>query len=407
MNPLKPQQRYWVHSLLFLVPLFAAGMWNVPFSSVLSAHGLEDYVAYGFACTALAAIAAPLIAGGLADQCVPSERLLRWLVAGTAVFLALAFAAIDFGWGAGAMLAFLGLQSLFYTPIYSVLSALVLAQLEDPSREFARIRVWGTVGWMLAGVVVSFVLRADASPLSGYVAAGTLAVLAVSMRGLPESRPPDEKVRRTWREVFGIDALVLLRHHDHRVFFIVTLLYTMPLAAFYPYAPLQLRELGVHQTTALLALGQVTEVVCLIWLGAVIARFRVKWIFLAAIGFAALRYGLMAEGGLVAVVVGVALHGLVYTLFFVTAQIYLADRIVVGMRARAQALFFLISSGFGYLFGYLVSGWWKAACTAAGQTDWRWFWGGLGCFYLALGLYFVASYHGVFRGLRQGEARTP
>ena len=77
------------------------------------------------------------------------------------------------------------------------------------------------------------------------------------------------------------------------------------------------------------------------------------------------------------------------------------------MRARAQALFFLISSGFGYLFGYLASGWWKAACTADGHTDWRWFWGGLGCFYLALGLYFVASYQGVFRGLRQGEARAP
>ena len=400
-----PHRHYWVHSLLFLVPLFAAGMWNVSFSTVLAAHHLEAFVSYGFACTALAAIAAPLIAGGLADQRVPSERLLRWLVSGTAVFLALAFLAIDRGWGAAVVLVFLALQSLFYTPIYSVLSALVLAQLSDPSREFARIRVWGTVGWMLAGVIVSFVLRADASTLSGYVAAGSLAVLAIALFWLPESTPPDVKARRTWREVFGIDALVLLRHHDHRVFFIVTLLYTMPLAAFYPYAPLQLRELGVNQTTALLALGQVSEVASMIWLGAAIARFRVKWIFLSAIGFAALRYALLATGGLAAVVAGISLHGLCYTLFFITAQIYLADRIDPTMRARAQALFFLVSSGFGYLFGYLGSGWWKVVCTTGGRTDWFGFWGGLCVVYAALALYFMMSYHGVYRGLRRADVR--
>jgi len=403
MTQLAPHRQYWVHSLLFLVPLFAAGMWNVSFSTVLAAHHLEAFVAYGFACAALAAIAAPLIAGGLADQRVPSERLLRWLVGGTAVFLALAFVAIDRGWGAGAVLAFLALQSLCYTPIYSVLSALVLAQLSDPSREFARIRVWGTVGWMLAGVVVSFVLRADASTLSGYVAAGSLAVLAGALFWLPESTPPDAKTRRTWREVFGIDALVLLRHHDHRVFFIVTLLYTMPLAAFYPYTPLQLRELGVTHTTALLALGQVSEVGSMIWLGAAIARFRVKWIFFSAIGFAALRYCLLAVGGLPAVVIGISLHGLCYTLFFITAQIYLADRIEATMRARAQALFFLVSSGFGYLFGYLGSGWWKSVCTVGGRTDWFAFWGGLFAVYAALALYFVISYHGVYRGLRRAD----
>lgn len=405
MKPLKAQRLYWAHSLLFLVPLFAAGLWNVSFSTVLTAHGLGDFVAYGFACTALAAIAAPLIAGGLADQRVPPERLLRWLVGGAAVFLALAFAAIDCGWGAGAVLVFLALQSLCSTPIYSVLSALVLAQLTDPAREFPRIRVWGTMGWMLAGVVVSFILRADASTLSGYVAAGALAVLAVALRRLPETTPPDVKERRTWREVFGLDALVLLRHRDHRAFFIVTLFFTIPLAAFYPYAPLQLRELGVEHTTALLSLGQVSEIISMIGLGAVIGRFRVKWIFLAAIGFAALRYGLMATGGLAAVVAGVALHGLVYTLFFITAQLYLAERIDASMQARAQALFFLVSSGIGNLFGYLGTGWWRSACLSGGRTNWPGFWGGLATGYVVLGLYFVVSYHGVYRGLRQAGHR--
>jgi MFS family permease len=403
MNRSAPSRRYWVHSLLFLVPMAAAGMWNVPFSNVLVAHGLGGYVAYGFACTALAAIAAPLIAGGLADQRVPSERLLRWLCGGTAVFLALVFVAIDRGWGAGAVLLFLALQSLCYTPIYSILSALVLAELADPSREFARSRVWGTVGWMTAGVVVSFVLRADTSTLSGYVAAGLLGTLALGLHWLPETRPPDLKPHRTWGEIFGVDALVLLRHHDHRVFFVVTFLYTVPLAAFYPYTPLQLRGLGVIQTTATLSLGQASEVVCMLWLGTVLARFRLKWIFLSAIGCAALRYGLLAVDHRWAVMAGVSLHGLCYTLFFITAQIYLAERIEMTMRSRAQALFFLISSGFGYLFGYLGSGWWKAVCTSANQTDWLRFWGGWSLAYVVLGVYFIASYHGVYRGLRRAD----
>jgi len=102
-------------------------------------------------------------------------------------------------------------------------------------------------------------------------------------------------------------------------------------------------------------------------------------------------------------VIGISLHGLCYTLFFITAQIYLADRIEATMRARAQALFFLVSSGFGYLFGYLGSGWWKSVCTVGGRTDWFAFWGGLFAVYAALALYFVISYHGVYRGLRRAD----
>ena len=379
---------------LFFLNAAAIGMWSVPLGNVLKAHGYEAVVPLAYACSAVSAFVSPMIFGALADQRISPTRLVRWLAVVTAAFLALTFYGIGQHWHARWVLAALQVQSVAAAPIFGLTTAIVMARLRDPGREFGPVRAWGSLGWMAAGGLVSWVLVADTSVLCGYAAAGTWLVSAASTLLLPEVPPLENKTHRTWRDIFGLEALELFAHRDHRVVFLTAALFTIPMAAFYPYTPMQLRELGVAHAAAAMSLGQVTELIAMFGLAALSARMRLKWVFLSGIGFGVLRYALCALNDRTWLLIGVALHGLAFTLYFITAQIHLEQRVPARMRARAQALLGVMLGGFGNLAGYLGNGWWKSANTVAGVTQWPRFWLGLTLVMAAVFAFFAFSYRG-------------
>ena len=216
---------------------------------------------------------------------------------------------------------------------------------------------------------------------------------------LPALETPQATAHLTWHERLGLDALTLLKNRDHRVVFITSALVCIPLAGFYPYAPPHLRQLGLVHTAAWMTLGQVTEVIAMFSLGALLLRWRVKWILAGGLAFGVLRFALSAMNGKAWVLSGVLLHGASYTFVTTTAQIYLDQRVPATWRARAQALLSLMNSGFGNLLGYLGTGWWFSVCTQSSATQWSLFWGGLTA---AVGLvmaYFLTAYRGMGKGL--------
>ncbi len=379
---------------LFFLNAAAIGMWSVPLGNVLKAHGYEAVVPLAYACSAVSAFVSPMIFGALADQRISPTRLVRWLAVVTAAFLALTFYGIGQHWHARWVLAALQVQSVAAAPIFGLTTAIVMARLRDPGREFGPVRAWGSLGWMAAGGLVSWVLVADTSVLCGYAAAGTWLVSAASTLLLPEVPPLENKTHRTWRDIFGLEALELFAHRDHRVVFLTAALFTIPMAAFYPYTPMQLRELGVAHAAAAMSLGQVTELIAMFGLAALSARVRLKWVFLSGIGFGVLRYALCALNDRTWLLIGVALHGLAFTLYFITAQIYLEQQVPARMRARAQALLGVMLGGFGNLAGYLGNGWWKSANTVADVTQWPRFWLGLTLVMAAVFAFFAFSYRG-------------
>jgi MFS family permease len=174
------------------------------------------------------------------------------------------------------------------------------------------------------------------------------------------------------------------------------------LAAFYPFTPSHLLDLGLERTSAWMTLGQVTEIIAMLGLARVLTRWRLKWIFACGLGFALLRYVLCALDGKGWVLAGVTLHGFAFTLFFVTAPIYLNERIDAAWRTRAQALFTLMTSGAGNLIGYLGTGWWFAACQRADGMHWPLFWSGLAAAVACVLVYFLIAYHG-----RGGQPMSP
>lgn len=387
---------------LFFIQWTGLAMWTVPLTLVLNSHGYQDIQPYAFATSALAAFVSPLFFGAVADRHIGPTRVLRWLSVATAGALAAESAAVAWGWNAGVVLALIQLYALCAAPTTSISTTIVMAALRNPWNQFGPVRAMGTIGWMVGCWLVSL-LNADASPLAGFSGAVLWLLLAGFTFWLPEVAPPVAVQQLSWRERLGLDALGLLSHRDHRVVFLATSLLNIPLAAFYAYTPPQLRDLGFARVSAWMSLGQTTEIAAMFALGLLLARFRLKWILLAGAGIALLRYLLCAWNDRAALLLGIALHGCTYTLFFTTAQIYVNERVAAGWRARAQALLTLMNNGLGYLVGYLGCGWWFAHCGGPVATRWPVFWGGLAVLIALVVGYFAVAYRGIGSGLRQSS----
>lgn len=386
-----PTAPRWKLATLFFLSGAALGMWNVNFGNVLRTHGLEHIIGYAYACAGVAAFISPLAVGALADQAVPPVRLVRWLSVMTAGALTLLFVAIEKGWGTLPVLALAQVQAICAAPLFGLCTSIVMGELNDAEKEFGPLRSLATFGWMAAGWIVSFILDADTSTVSGYAGAVAWLLTAAFTLALPELPP---KPREGPRDTFGLSALSLLRDHNHRVVFIAAALYNIPMAAFYPFTPIHLTALGVDHATAATGIGQISELISMFCLAGLIARLRLKRVFLVGVSFGVLRFALCALDTKAWLITGIALHGFAFTLFFITAQIYLEQRVDPAMRARAQALLSVMLSGVGSLIGFLGNGWWRNACATPHGTDWPRFWIGVSGAAALVGVWFALSYRG-------------
>ena len=389
---------------LFFLQGAALGMWTVPLSTVLDAHGLRAIKPFAFAATALAAFVSPLIFGAMADRHASPVKVMRGLSLATAGAMALASTGIKLGWNPWLVLALIQLYALCSSPTFSIASTIIFARLADTQKEFGPIRAMATLGWMSGCWIVS-ALGADTSTLAGYSGALMWALAAGFTYFLPELETPKSAEHLTWHERLGLDALTLLKDPNHRIVFITCALFNIPLSGFYPSAPPHLRALGLVHTSAWMTLGQVTEIIAMFSLGGLLLRWRLKWIFACGLSFGVLRFALSAMNGKLWVLTGVLLHG-GFALVFITAQIYLEQRVDATWRARAQALFTLMCSGVGNLLGYLGTGWWFSACTSPSGMQWPLFWGGLAAAVGVVMAYFLTAYRGIGSGFLRAKQNS-
>ena len=391
---------------LFFLQGAAVGMWIVPLSTVLDAHGLREIKPFAFATSALAAFVSPLIFGAMADRHASPVRVLRGLSLATAAAMVLATTGIKAHLNPWLVLGLIQLLALCYSPTFSIASAVIFARLADAQKEFGPIRAMATLGWMSGCWVVS-ALGADSSALAGYSGAVMWLLAAGFTLFLPELQTPKSAEHLTWHERLGLDALTLLKNADHRVVFTTCALFIIPLASFYPYAPPHLRALGLVHTSAWMTLGQVTEIIALFSLGSLLLRWRLKWILACGLGFGVLRFAFSAMNTKAWLLGGVSLHGCSFGLVFITAQIYLEERVEAKWRARAQALLTLMTGGVGNLLGYLGTGWWFSRCTNPTGTQWPLFWGALAAAVGVVLAYFLTAYRGVGSGLLRAKEPPP
>jgi len=377
--------------ILFFIQASAMAIWFVPLGTILDAHGLRGIKPLAFAASAVAAFISPLMFGAMADRHVPPAIVLRGLALATSALMVLISTAMFYHWNAWLILALIQIFYLSYSPMFSISTALVLARLDNAKREFGPIRALATFGWMCGALLIS-ALGLDRSAYAGYLGAVVWLLVAMFTFYLPALQIPKSAEHLAWHERLGLDALTLLKDRDVRVVFIVTTLFNIPLAAFYPYAPTHLHDLGFRHTSAWMSLAQVTELIAMFGLAWLLVNWRLKWIFAAGLGLGVARFGFSAMDTKPSLLAGVTLHGASFVLVFITAQIFLDQNIEPAWRNRAQALLTLLNGGVGNLIGYLGSGWWYAVCTTTGRTDWRQFWGLLAVIVAAVLVYFLVAY---------------
>lgn len=378
-------------TLLLFLHGMALASWFVPMGMVLETAGLQWLIPMAFAASAIAALLSPLFFGAMADRSVPPIRVLRWLS------FASSFFACAVGWGIlqgypGWMIWIaIQLQSLLSVPTTSLTSSIVLSRLSHSHSQFGSIRAWGTIGWM-AGCWLVSLLQLDNHPTVFLGSAGLWVILGFFTLLLPVGATLlAAQQPMTLRERFGLDALALLVHPGHRVVFLTATMVAVPFAAFYPYTPAHLSDLGLKRTSAWMSLGQVLEVVVLFAIGAILIRYGFRLVILLGLFFGILRYSLYAFDAPIAVLAGIALHGFAYTFIYISAQLYLAARIEISWRTRGQALLSTMTGGIGNLVGYLLTGGWLAVCQNDGAPSWTVYWLGLCGLVVLVTVYFVRN----------------
>lgn len=379
----EPRMRLRLSVMMFL-EFFIWGGWFVTMGSYLgaslSASGAQIGLAY--ATQSWGAIIAPFIFGLIADRYFNAERVLAIThLAGGLLLLAVARSATF-----PAFYPLLLVYMILYMPTLALVNAIAFRQLRDPSREFSNIRVWGTVGWIVAGLSISFVFGWDSSASiaqgalrNTFVMCGIASlVLGVYSLTLPKTPPVRESTTQL-RDILGLQALRLLANRNFLVFFVSSILICIPLAFYYQNANLFLTELHVPNATGKQTLGQMSEVVFMLLIPLFLNRFGMKTTLLVGMLAWAVRYTLFAfgnAGDLVSLLlIGIALHGVCYDFFFVSGQIYIDSKAGPQIKSAAQGLITLATYGAGMLIGFWAAGRITDAYPGAhGGHDWQSIW---------------------------------
>jgi nucleoside transporter len=341
---------------MMFLQYFVWGAWYVTMGTwlgeTLQFSGEQIGLAAGS--TALAAMISPFFVGMVADRFLATERILGVLhLAGGAV-LFLASTQTTFAPFYTVLLAY----TLCYMPTLALSNSISFHQMRDPEREFPPIRVLGTIGWIVAGLVIG-TLRLEATALPMRIAAAGSVMLGVFCFALPHT-PPLRKSRVSMRDVLGLDALRLMRDRSFAVFVIGSFLICIPLQFYYAFANLFLNELRVTNAAGKMTLGQMSEIFFMLVMPWFFRRLAVKYMLLVGMAAWAARYTFFAFGNSGALVWmlygGIVLHGICYDFFFVTGQIYVDQQAPGDLRGAAQGFIAFVTLGVGMLIGSWVSG---------------------------------------------------
>ena len=372
-------------SIMMFLQFFIWGGWFVTLGTFmgtsLGATGSE--IGMAFSTQSWGAIIAPFIVGLIADRFFNAERILGVLHLIGAALMYMMYTSTDFASFYPYVLGYM----IAYMPTLALVNSVSFGQMTDPSKEFGKVRVWGTIGWILAGLVISYVFSWDSqSAISEGALRNTFAlsaigslILGIFSFTLPAT-PPKAKgaASASIGEMLGLDALTLLKSRSFLVFFLSSVLICIPLAFYYQNANPFLAGIGVENPTGKMALGQVSEALFILALPVFLNRFGIKATLLLGMLSWVLRYVMFAygdaDGGMFLLLIGIALHGICYDFFFVSGQIYTDAKAGENIKSAAQGLITLATYGVGMLIGFWVAGKITDAYTTEAGADWANIW---------------------------------
>ncbi|MBI4881848.1 MAG: MFS transporter [Planctomycetes bacterium] len=344
-------------SVMMFLEFFIWGAWYVTVGNFVKAHGMSELGGWPYTVGPIAAIISPFFLGMIADRFFATQKVLGVMLLCAAVPMFLAPAAASAGpW---VFIGVLQAHMLFYMPTLGLTNTLTFHNITNQEKQFPIIRVFGTIGWIVAGLIVSRVLHADFGPAQFYVTGAACVALGLFSFTLPHTPPPAKGKAASAKEILGLGALKRLSSAPFWIFLASSFLICIPLAAYYAYAPVFMGDTGKENPGAWMSVGQGFEVFFMFVMPWFFVRLGVKWMLLVGMLAWVTRYGLFAAaapGGVFwMILIGVALHGICYDFFFVTGQIYVDKKSVPEVRGQAQGLLVLVTQGIGMLIGARVA----------------------------------------------------
>ena len=283
--------------------------------------------------------------------------------------------------GAPLFVVLLLVHMLCYMPTLALVNSLAFHHLTNQEKQFPLIRVFGTIGWIVAGILVSYVLGADESALPLRIAAMAGLFMGLFSFARPHT-PPAPKAKVTVRGILGLDALAQLKSRPFIVLIVCSLLICIPLAAYYSYAPVFVKDAGLSNPGFKMSFGQMFEVLFIVIMPFLFTRLGIKWMLVLGMFAWVLRYVLFAiaapDGIFWMIMFGIILHGICYDFFFVAGQIFVDKVSTSAIRGQAQGFLVLTTQGIGMFIGAQIAGWIHNGVVGTGGEQmlqqWRMFW---------------------------------
>ncbi len=347
-------------SLMMFFNFFIWGAWFVTMGTYLtSIPGIKELdVANAYGTQSWGAILAPFIIGLIADKFFAAQKILGLLHLLGGALLYYLTTLTDFS----AFFPVLLVYMILFMPTLALVNTVSFNQVKNAEKDFSNIRVWGTIGWIVAGVLISWLAWEKTGSLVNTfrMASGVSIVTGLYCFTLPNTPPARKGTTTSFREIVGADALMLLKDRNFLVFFLASMFICIPLAFYYQETNIFLNEIKVEGAAGKMALGQASEMIFLLVMPFFFRRSGLKNMLLIGMAAWVLRYLCFGFGntgsGMWLLYAGIILHGVCYDFFFVTGQVYTNKRAGETIRSSAQGMITLATYGVGMLIGFWIAG---------------------------------------------------
>ena len=372
-------------SAMMFLEFFVWGAWFVTLGTFLinNLHANGAQTSSVFSTQSWGAIIAPFIIGLIADRFFNAEKILAVLhLIGAALMYHLYSMGSVTDVYPPAFFYYLLIYMILFMPTLALVNSISFNQMKDTEKEFPGVRVWGTIGWIVAGLAISLVflwdkeenVKAGLMKNTFLLASIVSLVLGIFSFTLPKTLPKVVKGTKVKvSEILGLDALKLLKDKNFLIFFISSILICIPLAFYYQYANPFLQDIGMTNPTAKMSLGQFFEIFFLLMLPFIFKKFGFKITIMAGMLAWAVRYALFAYGNAgdltFMLIIGIILHGICYDFFFVSGQIYTDAKAGPKFKSAAQGLITLATYDIGMLIGFEIAGLIKDAYTTTSMVN--------------------------------------